>query len=217
MFYRKRMYPTAMQATFPGVNGVNTIVIGQAELTADKTSTRWVLTVLHEHFHQLVYSQPGYYADVEKLGVAHGDKTGMWMLNYPFQYDSARVQEKFTAMTHALLDALAQTDQPALEKKVAARWCIRSAPPRRCCWTARGRSGSGTFSHTASDSRPALITSSEERLPLPPISCSSMALGGDRPDNARRLRRPHERHRCDLQWRPRSVGVSRPSDGIAPR
>jgi len=152
VFYRKRMYPTAMQATFPGVNGVNTIVIGHAELTADKTSTRWVLTVLHEHFHQLVYSQPGYYADVEKLGLAHGDKTGMWMLNYPFPYDSARVQEKFTAMTHALLDALAQTDQPELEKKVAARWCIRSAPPRRCCWTARGRSGSGTFSHTASDS-----------------------------------------------------------------
>jgi hypothetical protein len=126
VFYRKRIYPTAMQATFPGVNGVNTIVIGQAELTADKTSTRWVLTVLHEHFHQLVYSQPGYYADVEKLGLAHGDKTGMWMLNYPFPYDSARVQEKFTAMTHALLDALAQTDQPALEKKVAAFLRARS-------------------------------------------------------------------------------------------
>lgn len=127
MFFRKRMYPTAIQATFPGVNGVNTIVIGQAELTADKTSTRWVLTVLHEHFHQLVYSQPGYYADVEKLGLAHGDKTGMWMLNYPFPYDSARVQEKFTAMTHALLDALAQTDQPALEKKVAAKGYVPSA------------------------------------------------------------------------------------------
>ena len=120
VFYRKRVYPTSMQATFPGVNGINTIVIGQVELTADKTSTRWVLTVLHEHFHQLVYSQPRYYADVERLGLAHGDKTGMWMLNYPFPYDSARVQEKFTAMAHALLDALAQTDREALDKQVAA-------------------------------------------------------------------------------------------------
>jgi hypothetical protein len=120
VFYRKRVYPTAMQATFPAVNGVNTIVIGQAELTADKTSTRWVLTVLHEHFHQLVYSQPGYYAEVDKLGLAHGDKTGMWMLNYPFPYDSSRVQETFTAMTLALLDALAQTDRPAIDKKAAA-------------------------------------------------------------------------------------------------
>jgi hypothetical protein len=119
VYFRKRVFNTGMQATFPGVNGVNTMVIGQAELTSDKTSTRWVLTVLHEHFHQLVYSSAGYYADVAKLGLAHGDDTGMWMLNYPFPYDSLRVQQKFTAMTHALLDALAQIDQPALMKKTA--------------------------------------------------------------------------------------------------
>src|SRR5579871_5725130 len=101
VYYRKRVFGTGMQATFPAVNGINTIVIGQAENTSDKNSTRWVLTTLHEHFHQLVYSQPGYYADAAKLGLAHGDETGMWMLNYPFPYDSARVQQKFTAMTHA--------------------------------------------------------------------------------------------------------------------
>jgi hypothetical protein len=120
VYFRKRVFSTGMEATFPAVNGVNTIVIGQAELTNDKTSTRWVLTVLHEHFHQLVYSSAGYYGDVAKLGLAHGDETGMWMLNYPFPYDSARVQEKFTAMTHALLDALAQMDQASLNKKVVA-------------------------------------------------------------------------------------------------
>ncbi len=119
LFYRKRVFSTGMQATFPAVNGVNTVVIGQAELTGDKTSTRWVLTVLHEHFHQLVYSAPGYYADVSRLGLAHGDETGMWMLNYPFPYDSACVQEKFLSMSHALLDALAQVDETALKKKTA--------------------------------------------------------------------------------------------------
>jgi hypothetical protein len=119
VFYRKRVFGTSMQATFPAVNGVNTIVIGQAENTSDKNSTRWVLTALHEHFHQFVYSRPGYYADVEKLGLAHGDNTGMWMLNYPFPYDSVRVQQKFTSMTHALLDALAQTDQRGLAAKLA--------------------------------------------------------------------------------------------------
>jgi hypothetical protein len=119
VLYRKRTLPVQMQATFPAVNGVNTVVIGPAELTADKTSTRWVLTVLHEHFHQFVYSQPGYFDAVTKLGLAHGDQSGMWMLNYPFPYDSARVQLAFTAMTHALLDALAQTDRPALDAKSA--------------------------------------------------------------------------------------------------
>jgi hypothetical protein len=118
VFYRKRVFATGMQATFPAVNGVNTIVLGQAENTSDKSSTRWVLTALHEHFHQFVYSQPGYYAAVAKLGLAHGDETGMWMLNYPFPYDSVRVQQKFSAMTHALLDALAQTDPAELKRKV---------------------------------------------------------------------------------------------------
>ena len=120
LLYRKRIFPTAMQATFPAVNGVNTIVIGQAELTSDKTSTRWVLTVLHEHFHQLVYSPPDYYSEVAKLGLAHGDESGMWMLNYPFPYDSTRVQERFTNMTRALLDALGQPDGPSLARKKAA-------------------------------------------------------------------------------------------------
>ncbi len=119
VYFRKRVFATSMQATFPAVNGVNTIVLGEPELTADKTSTRWVLTLLHEHFHQLVNSAPNYYSDVAKLGLAHGDESGMWMLNYPFPYDSARAQEKFSAMTHALLDALAQVDEPALKKKVA--------------------------------------------------------------------------------------------------
>ena len=119
VLYRKRTFPVQMQATFPAVNGVNTIVIGPAELTTDKTSTRWVLTVLHEHFHQYVYSQPGYYDAVTKLGLAHGDQSGMWMLNYPFPYDSAGAQEKFSAMTHALLDALAQTDKAARDAKAA--------------------------------------------------------------------------------------------------
>jgi hypothetical protein len=120
VLFRKRTFPVQLQATFPAVNGVNTIVIGPAELTADKNSTRWVLTVLHEHFHQFVYSRPGYYDAVSKLGLAHGDQSGMWMLNYPFPYDSSRTQEAFSAMTHALLDALAQTDQPALASKSAA-------------------------------------------------------------------------------------------------
>jgi hypothetical protein len=117
VLYRKRTFPVQIQATFPAVNGVNTIVIGPPELTADKTSTRWVLTVLHEHFHQFVYSQPGYYDAVGKLGLAHGDQSGMWMLNYPFPYDSASAQQKFSAMTHALLDALAQTDTRSFDAK----------------------------------------------------------------------------------------------------
>jgi hypothetical protein len=65
------------------VGGVATIVVGQPAHTG-QTSTRWVLTALHEHFHQLQFSQPGYYPGVTALGLARGDTTGMWMLNHGF-------------------------------------------------------------------------------------------------------------------------------------
>jgi hypothetical protein len=94
VYSRTRVFPPTFLATFPAVSGVTTVVVGQAEQTG-KTSTEWVLTLLHEHFHQLQMSAPGYWTGVDALGLARGDTTGMWMLNYPFPYDSADVQRRF--------------------------------------------------------------------------------------------------------------------------
>src|SRR4051794_5742374 len=66
----RRLSPT-MLATFP-VGGRPTIVIGSAERTG-KTSTEWVLTLLHEHFHQWQYSRPSYYSGVAGLELSQGD------------------------------------------------------------------------------------------------------------------------------------------------
>lgn len=107
VFVRPRTFPPTLLATFPAVGGVPTIVVGQADGTG-RTSTHWVLTVLHEHFHQLQYSQPGYYEGVAALDLAGGDTTGMWMLDYPFPYDSSAVQARFAALAHALDSALTQ-------------------------------------------------------------------------------------------------------------
>jgi hypothetical protein len=69
VYYRKRTYPTHYLATFPAISGsmISTIVVGQAENTSAKTSSRWVITVLHEHFHQLQDSQPNFYKEVNAL------------------------------------------------------------------------------------------------------------------------------------------------------
>lgn len=80
-------YGLGFLATFPAVNGVNTVVIGQAENTG-KTSTMWAITALHEHFHQLQFTRPWYYGAVDDLDLSGGDTSGMWQLNYPFPYDS---------------------------------------------------------------------------------------------------------------------------------
>ena len=87
VFARARTYSTSFLATFPAFGPTPTIVVGTAEGTG-KRSTRWVLAVAHEHFHQLQYSDPGYWTESQALGLAGGDQTGMWMLNYPFPYDA---------------------------------------------------------------------------------------------------------------------------------
>jgi hypothetical protein len=101
---RPRGLPPTMVATFP-IAGIPTIVIGSAERTG-KTSAEWVLTVLHEHFHQWQYSRPDYQSGVARLDLSRGDSTGMWMLNYPFPYDSAPVGQAVRRWAGALSSAL---------------------------------------------------------------------------------------------------------------
>jgi hypothetical protein len=124
---RPRRFPPTLLATFPAVGGLPTVVIGTAERTG-KSSTEWVLTVLHEHFHQWQYSQPGYYAGGARLDLARGDTTAQWMLDYPFPYDSAAAEEGVTRLAGALRHALAAepSQQPkALDDVIAARERLR--------------------------------------------------------------------------------------------
>jgi hypothetical protein len=120
IYYRRRTQPIHFLATFPLVGGVPTIVIGQAENTFKKTGTPWVVTVLHEHFHQLQYSQPGYYSAVNALGLAHGDQTGMWMLNYSFPYDWAEMRHHFSRLGELLAYAINAKSNSDFSQRFAA-------------------------------------------------------------------------------------------------
>ena len=112
---RPRSHPPTFLATFPAVGGVATIVVGQPANTG-KSSTAWVLTLLHEHFHQLQMSRPGYFAAVDALQLSHGDQSGMWMLTYPFPYDSAPMQRYFVGLAQVLLrTALADRAPPTVD------------------------------------------------------------------------------------------------------
>jgi hypothetical protein len=103
---RPRVFDKNLLATFPAVSGVSTVVIGQPRNTSASRSTRWVATLLHEHFHQWQQSRPDYYTEALALGLAGDDSTGMWMLNYPFPYDSLDVNESFNEMCGYLADAV---------------------------------------------------------------------------------------------------------------
>lgn len=103
---RPRVFDPNLLATFPAFGGPPTIVVGAPAATG-KSSTAWVVTLLHEHFHQLQYSDPDYYPQVGALDLAGGDQTGMWMLDYPFPYDAPAVADLIAALRRWLAYALA--------------------------------------------------------------------------------------------------------------
>jgi hypothetical protein len=108
---RSRQFPTGLQATFTPFGPPSVIAIGSPSLTASKTSTPWEIVVMHEHFHQWQYAQPGYFEAVAGLGLDHGEKTGMWMLNYPFPYADPAVVARFNALRDQLLLTVAASDR----------------------------------------------------------------------------------------------------------
>lgn len=105
IYYRKTQFNTRFLATFPAVNGLSCIVVGTPENT-NKSSTAWVLTLLHEHFHQYQNADPNYFKSVDQLNLSGGDQTGMWMLNYPFPYDSEPIKAQHELFTKALYQAV---------------------------------------------------------------------------------------------------------------
>lgn len=127
IYFRPRTQRLDFLATFPAVGGISTIVIGQAENTSKKTSTPWVVTVLHEHFHQLQSSQPTYYAEVNALNLSRGDQTGMWMLNFAFPYQEAQVGERFAKLCKLLADTLNPNEKSEFAAKLNAYLQARRA------------------------------------------------------------------------------------------
>lgn len=109
---RPRTFSPKLLATFPAVSSEPTVVVGLPAATG-KTETAWLLTLVHERFHQYQYSQPGYYERTEKLGLSHGDQTGMWMLNYPFPYSEPAVADAYSAFSRAVAAALRARNMPS--------------------------------------------------------------------------------------------------------
>jgi hypothetical protein len=116
LYARRRQFNPDMQATLPAFGFPPVIVIGEPANTQSKTSTPWIFVVMHEHFHQLQWEQPGYVKAINDLGLDGGDKTGMWMLNYPFPYEVPEIAESFSHLRDSLLAALAEVEQKKFDQ-----------------------------------------------------------------------------------------------------
>lgn len=106
IFARPRQFDPSLTAAFPAFGSEPVVVIGQAE-AIEASSRGWVLTVLHEHFHQFQMCDPSYYSTLAGLELAGSDETGMWMLNYPFPYRSTDLAEPFAAICRELAPVVA--------------------------------------------------------------------------------------------------------------
>jgi hypothetical protein len=112
---RPRTFDPGLLATLPAFGPPAVVVIGRPEATA-KASTDWVLTLLHEHFHQYQMSDPAYFAATRALDLAGGDETGMWMLDYPFPYESAGTALGFAALSREMARLIEQPSPAGRER-----------------------------------------------------------------------------------------------------
>ena len=124
--YRSATFPPNLLASFPAVDGIATIVIGTPEATG-KTPREWILTLLHEHFHQLQFSWPNYYPGIESLTLSGGDDTGMWMLNYPFPYRRAETSSAFRLLADRLVVAMNARGTDSFDEAILRYWQAREA------------------------------------------------------------------------------------------
>jgi hypothetical protein len=116
VYARPRQFPVSFQATFPAFGPPSVMVVGEPSSTMSKSSTPWLFTLMHEHFHQLQWAQPGYLDAVNALGLSRGDTTGMWMLNYPFPYEKPEVAQAFAQLRDLLLQTVKESDDAEFHK-----------------------------------------------------------------------------------------------------
>lgn len=109
LYFRPRTQGLDLLATFPLVDWKTTMVLGTPENTAVQSDLHWLLTVIHEHFHQLQYTQPRYFQGSKELALAQGENDYLWPLNFPFPYNNQKVVQQLFEMRKTLKNALSDT------------------------------------------------------------------------------------------------------------
>ena len=110
VYFRKRTLAKDFLATWPAVNGVFCIVAGTPANT-NKSSSEWIVSLLHEHFHQFQMSESSYQASVKLLELDKGDESGMWMINFPFPYEDSAIVKLYSDLAKNLITAVEATEE----------------------------------------------------------------------------------------------------------
>lgn len=122
IYSRPRTFDKNLLASFPAFEMLPTIVIGTPENTHIKSSLAWLGVMAHEHFHQIQYTQPSYYSEVEKLKPASiKANDAQWMLNYNFPYENVQFNLKIKKLSQSLLTLYQKTNKANFKKYLKIR------------------------------------------------------------------------------------------------
>lgn len=117
VYARPRQFNKNFLATFPAINGIPTIIVGLPENT-NRSSIDWIITILHEHFHQLQMSQQDYYSSIDSLDLSGGDNSGMWMLNYKFPYSMEKISDQYKILTQTAKQTFLSINESSFESNL---------------------------------------------------------------------------------------------------
>ncbi len=97
MQVRARELPVDLAAT-TDLGNVSVIQMGLPD-ALEATQADWIVTFLHEAFHQYQSTLPDYFSAVEVVRARLGKTSEQWSLDYPFPYADPKVKAAFAAMT----------------------------------------------------------------------------------------------------------------------
>lgn len=110
---RRRELPVDISAA-ADLDGSQLIIQMGLPAALDGSEADWIVTFLHEAFHQHQDTLPGYAPALERIR-KQLERTGpQWMLDYPFPYGDPEVKKAFSQLTASALRFLeSRTDQEA--------------------------------------------------------------------------------------------------------
>lgn len=129
MQVRARELPIDLAAA-TDLGNVSVIQMGLPD-ALEATQADWIVTFLHEAFHQYQSTLPDYFSAVEVVRARLGKTSEQWSLDYPFPYADPKVKAAFAAMTMSAGEFLsAENDvqaNAAIRRYVDARNRARDA------------------------------------------------------------------------------------------
>lgn len=117
MQWRKRELPVDLAAA--STMGDQPLIQMGLPGTLELSRAQWIVTLLHESFHQYQASLPGYQAAVDAIGVDLDKPGSGWFLSYPFPYARHDVVAAFARMNRCARAFLANKS-PAKARQLAS-------------------------------------------------------------------------------------------------